>query len=579
MDKKWNILFKISDDFINRFPSINRVVLQLLFNRGIKDEKEINEFLYGSFDKNLNDPYLFKDMEKAVDFLIEYIKKKEKIVVFGDYDADGVTAAALLYELLKIFKANVDIYIPDRVTEGYGMNKEAIDEVAANGARLIVTVDNGIRNKEEVDYAKKLGIKIIITDHHPPPSDRKDLPECLIIDPMVEGEDYPFKDLAGVGVAYKLGEALIKKSKLDNKQKELLIKRMLDLNAIGTVADCVGLTGENRIFVKAGLGQIEKTRRLGLRELIKVSGLIKDKALDSWNIGFQIGPRLNAAGRMEHANTAFELLITENKEEAVTLARRLDSRNSERQEITENIVNEVEKSIDPKDKIIIGIYQGEKVNAWNEGVVGLVASRIREKYYRPTLIATKADDGYKGSGRSIENFDLARTIEKAKNVLLRYGGHAVACGFSVKKENLNEFIKIIKKIGDKELRDEDLTPKVNIDMELNLEDINEELLTEIDKLKPFGQKNERPIFLSSDVNIVDIITMGLNGQHLKLRLKNDRSGIIPAIGFNKREKWQDLRVGDKIDIVYYLDLNEFNGKREVQMKIVDIKKHQITNSK
>ncbi|MFC1678555.1 single-stranded-DNA-specific exonuclease RecJ, partial [Patescibacteria group bacterium] len=565
-----------NDDMLKQLPEYNQVILQLLYNRGIKEKKQIEKFINPDFTKDIYDPFLFTEMERAVELIIKHIKAQNKIYIFGDYDADGVTATTVLFETLDTLKAKADVYIPDRVSEGYGLNKKAIKYIRSEGARLMITVDNGIRNKDEIAYAEQKGLEVIVTDHHVGPDDSEDLPKCAIINPILDHESYPYRYLSGVGVSLKLASALIKKSKLGIQDKEKLIAQLLDLVAIGTIADCVDLREENRVITMRGLEMLNKTKRLGLKELIKVAKLNEYNKLDSWNIAFQIAPRLNAAGRMEHANAAFELLITKNKEEAETMARRLNSKNSERQRITEEIVTEVEKQVKEDQKLIIGICPSDtQAEAWNEGVIGLVAGRIADKYYRPTLIITKADEGYKGSGRTIEELNIIESLEEVSKYLEKYGGHAGACGFSVKKKNFQKFISDFKAIVNKKLEGIELKPKIIIDTEVDLEIIDEELMGEINKLAPFGQNNEKPKFVSRNIQIMDIFHMGIGGKHIKLRLKSERSGALDAIGFSQAEIWEDLTIGDIIDIVYFLEFNEFNGRRSIQMKIIDIKNHSL----
>ncbi|MFH1427947.1 MAG: single-stranded-DNA-specific exonuclease RecJ [Patescibacteria group bacterium] len=428
-NKVWQVMPKVKLDYNLKFPNLSWITLQLLYNRGIKEEEAINIFLNPEFNRDLNDPFIFKDMAKVVDLIIKHIKNENLIIIYGDYDADGVTASALLYEVLSTLKAKCEIYIPDRVSEGYGLNKEAIEEIAKMGAKLIITVDGGIRNKEEVEYGLKKDLEIIITDHHVPPEKAEDLPACLILNPLAD-VDYPNKKLAGVGVAFKLAQAIITKAKLDDEIKNKLVDKVLDLVAIGTVADCVSLTGENRIFVKLGLEILNKTNRLGLQELIKVAKINNNKDLDTWNIGWQIGPRLNAAGRMEHANSAFELLITRNVDEAKAIARRLNDKNNERQKITNQIAEEIEQEISKKDDLKIIIAINKKEQGWPEGIIGLVAGRICEKYYLPTLVITKTEEGYKGSGRSIPEFNIVEAILKNSKYLEKYGGIRLLAGLA-----------------------------------------------------------------------------------------------------------------------------------------------------
>jgi single-stranded-DNA-specific exonuclease len=573
MSKKvWQIMPSLSDDLKNKNKEYSPILLQLLKNRNIETEAEIREYLYGEFGVDTHSPFLFNQMEEVVALIIKHIKAHNKIVVYGDYDADGVTASAVLVEILEIFKAEVGVYIPDRVNEGYGLNKEAIDGILEEGVKLIITVDGGIRNHEEVKYAKSKGLDIIITDHHVAPENKEEMPDCLIINTQVEEEKYPFKYLAGVGAAFKLARALISKAKLEDAHKKRLEERLLDLVSIGTVADMVSLVGENRILTKKGLEILNSTTRPGLKELIKGSNINHGRILTSWNIGFQLAPRLNAAGRINHANTAYELLMTKDQKEARKLAQGLNENNLERQDITIDIVDKVKAQINEDDKIIIGLC-GESDEKWNEGVIGLVAGKIANKYYRPTLVITKTEDGYKGSGRGILEFNIVEAVEEASDYLDKYGGHPMACGFSLQEKDLDNFLKKIREIADKKLADVNLAPKIQIDTELKMEEINEELISNLELMEPFGKDNERPIFCSRNVQIMDIAIMGFEQQHIKFRLKEGDSRVVSALGFGQARKWQDCKVGDLIDIAYYLEINEFNGRREIQMKIVDIILH------
>lgn len=566
MSKIWQVMSKIEDDFIKKYPEYSPVVLQLLKNRDLKTKEEMKEFLEADFEKYTYDPFLFSQMEKVIDLIIKHIKAQNKIIVYGDYDVDGVTSSAVLVEILSLFKAQVESYIPDRVDEGYGLNKNAVEEISRRGAKLIITVDCGIRSKEEIGFAKELGMEVILTDHHSGPEKVGEYPNCLIVCPSLIEENYPFRYLAGVGVAYKVAKALIQRSKLEEKQKKLLEERILDLVAVGTVSDCVSLLGENRVLVKKGLEELNNGRRIGLKKLLEIAQ-VNSKVLDAWNIGFQIGPRINAAGRMEHANYAYDLLVTKSEKEASKLSRKLNSLNQDRQKITEEIMEEVESQIenDGKDNLIIGICES-KENAWNEGVVGLVAGRICEKYYRPILVITKTEEGYKGSGRSIEEFNIIEAIEDCSEYLDKYGGHPAACGFSFSEENKLKFLEKIKDLANKKLENLDLKPKIYIEAEIDVKDITEDLLDEIQRFAPFGQDNNKPKFLSHNIQIRDVMTMGTEGQHIKFRLNG-----IWALSFNGAEEWKDFQIGDFVDMVYYIDKNEFNGRSEIQLKIVDMK--------
>jgi len=579
-EKKWQILPNIKKEIISEYSEYFPLVLQLLYNRNIKEKQEIKDFLEGDYEKNSYDPFLFQDMKQAVELTISHIKKGNKITVYGDYDADGVTSSAILFELLSLFKADVDVYIPHRVKEGYGVNKQAVDLIAKNNTKLIITVDTGIRSKKEIAYARELGIDVIVTDHHVPPNELNEYPKCLIINPAIIADKYPDNFLSGAGVAFKFAKALIDSSKLSKENKQNLSYRFLDLAAIGTVADCVRLTGENRILVKKGLEILSNTNRIGLSSLYDVAKINNSDKIDTWNIGFQIAPRLNAAGRLDHANTAYQLLITKDANEAKKLAMELNARNQERQQITEEIFFEVEEQINAKkNNILIGIYNLENNKSkeeivWNEGVVGLVAGRIANKYFRPSLVITKTENGYKGSGRSIPCFNLIKAVEKCSGFLDKYGGHPQACGFSFAEKNLDNFVNKIKDIAKKEITKDMARPIIKIDAILKFEEITEDLYEKISTLAPYGQGNERPIFLSENIKIFDITTMGIEGQHIKFKLKSDKSGFINAISFNGSETWKNFAIGDIINIVYNLDLNVFNGRSEVQLKIIDIKKNE-----
>ena len=606
--KQWQISPKANAQFLREHPGINPVLLQLLFNRGLKNKIDIKAFLDSELDPgktlvigenaehSFYNPFLFKNMAAAADLIIDHIKKGDPIVVYGDYDADGVTSSVILLETLKILHATVEVYLPDRVTEGYGLNKVAINQIVSQGFKLLITVDNGIRNFEEVAYAKSKGLEIIITDHHVLPEDKKDLPDCLCIDPADKKDGYPWPYLAGVGVAFKLISALLYKANLPDKQKQLILEKSLDLVAIGTVADMVSLLGENRLLVKSGLKILNQNKRLGLNELIKVSKINSGRQLEAWNIGWQIGPRLNAASRLSHANTAFGLLTTTDAEEAEELAAELNQRNISRQQITEEIISQVEVQInkDNLPNLIVGVAGEDQI--WNEGVIGLVAGKIAEKYYRPTLIVTRLIEkaefdintkklvpkkvSFKGSGRSVEEFNLIKAIETCAGNLDKFGGHPMACGFQVKsEETLKKFIAQIQELAEKGIEKAALVPKLKIEMELSFSAISLELADTINQLAPYGQNNQQPRFVSYDLRIDDIATMGFDNQHIKIRFSQfnpaaQNAHSFWALAFGGAANYKGYSVGDRVDLVYYLEVNDFNGHREPQLKMIDIKKYE-----
>jgi len=605
--KQWQISTKAPSEFFSNHPEINPVLLQLLFNRGLMNEIDIKAFLDSELaaDKILvvgentehafYNPFLFKNMTAVVDSIISHIKKGSPIVVYGDYDADGVTSSVILLETLKILHATVEVYLPDRVSEGYGLNKPAINQIIGQGFKLLITVDNGIRNREEIAYAKSKGLEVIITDHHVLPDDPKEIPDCLYIDPADKSENYPWPYLAGVGVAFKLISALLFKANLPDKQKQLILEKSLDLVAVGTVADMVSLLGENRLLVKSGLKILNTSKRLGLNELIKVSKINGGRQLEAWNIGWQIGPRLNAASRLSHANSAFALLTTTDQKEAQELATELNQRNISRQQITEEIISQVEAQIDKNNlpNLIVGLAGEDQI--WNEGVIGLVAGKITEKYYRPTLIITRLIEeaefdpvakklipkkvAFKGSGRSVEEFNLIKAIEVLAENLDKYGGHPMACGFSIKSEkNLREFIKSIQKLADEGIAKSALIPKLKIEAELDFSMISLLLADSIAKLAPYGQNNQQPRFVSYDLRIDDITTMGFDNQHIKIRFSQFNAGAknahsFWALAFGGAANYKEYKIGDRVDLVYYLEVNDFNGRREAQLKMIDIKKY------
>ncbi len=608
--KEWLIAPPATSEFLAQYPEINPVLLQLLYNRDLKNKVDIKAFLDSELaadkvlvigenpDHAFYDPFLFKHMAAVVDLIISHIKKGSPIVVYGDYDADGVTSSVILLETLKILHAQAEVYLPDRVSEGYGLNKTAINQIVAQGFKLLITVDNGIRNHEEIAYAKSKGLEIIVTDHHVLPEDPKDAPDCLYIDPADKSDNYPWPYLAGVGVAFKLISALLSKASLPDKQKQLILDKCLDLVAVGTVADMVSLLGENRLLVKSGLKILNTSKRLGLNELIKVSKINSGRPLEAWNIGWQIGPRLNAASRLSHANSAFALLTTTDESEAQELATELNQRNISRQQITEEIIAAVEKQID-KNKLpnlIVGIAGEDEI--WNEGVIGLVAGKITEKYYRPTLIITRLIEAaefdpiakklvpkkvaFKGSGRSVEELNLIHAIEACSSQLDKFGGHPMACGFSIKsEEKLNKFVAEIQKLAEETVDKSKLVPKLKIEAELDFSLINLDLADSISKLAPYGQNNQQPRFVSYDLRVDDVTTMGFDNQHIKIRFSqfNPQVASRPAssfwaLAFGGAGSYKEYKVGDRVDLVYYLEVNDFNGRREPQLKMIDIKKYE-----
>lgn len=601
--KKWQLYPTAPPKFFQSTSGLNVVLAQLLYNRGLTNKTAIDNFNDDHLDPELTldivgcpelvfyNPFIFKDMDAVVALIIKEVKAGHKIFVYGDYDADGVTASAVLVETLKIFQASVEVYLPDRVTEGYGLNRTAIDQLVEQGAALIITVDTGIRNREEIIYAQSLGLKVIVTDHHVLPEPETELPPCLIINSADKRNNYPWPYLAGAGVAFKVASALIYKATLPLTQKKLILEKVLDLVAVGTIADTVNLMGENRLLVKQGLRLINRGRRVGLNELIKISKISGNKKIESWNIGWQIGPRLNVASRLGHANSAFALLVAEDSAVAAVMASELNQRNQERQKITEDMVSQVEGQINKNNlpPIIIGLANEDQ--AWNEGVIGLVAGRIAEKYYRPTLIITRiieeagfdSESGqlvptktsFKGSGRSIEEFNLIKALEEVSEYLDKYGGHPMACGFSIKEVGcLEKFQKGISEVAAQKLVGCDLAPKLMIEAELSISEATIELAEIISALAPFGQNNPQPRFISRNLRLDDIVALGYDGQHLKFRVADAAQPLVRgiwAIAFGGAIEYKNFSVNDCIDLAYYLEVNDFNGHREAQLRVLDMR--------
>lgn len=585
---RWFLKSQAPEEFIGQFPEYSRAVLQLLYNRGLKTQKQVDEFFNPDYEQDLHDPFLLSGMKKAVKRVKSAMAKKEKIAVFGDYDADGVCGAIILKSILEELGANLNglVYIPDRNLEGYGLNIAAVKEMAERGVKLLLTVDCGVSDYSEIKLANSLGIDVIVVDHHQ--SAKTPPPALAIIDPWQKEDEYPFKELSGAGVAFKLVQALIKDEKEIKPGWE---KWLLDLVALATVADLMPLLGENRILVRYGLIVLAQTRRLGLQELMKIARLnpifeaesLKTN-LDSYSLGFILAPRLNAAGRMRHANLAFRLLLTADEEEAVALAKEIDEENRNRQKVTEEIVKEVQARLDgeplPEESRVI-VEFGED---WPAGVVGLAAAKICDRYHRPTFIisgrnagatkgASKDEEVVRGSARSIPALDLVEAIGQCAQLLREFGGHRGAAGLALERKNIDHFRKKINQVAREKLTEADLTPILEIDFEILAEYLNWDLYDQLEKFEPFGRGNEKPIFLIKGLEVGSWRLVGNGAKHLKLELKagNPQSKIFKAIGFGMGKNGSpELAAGQKVDVVFEILIDEWNGERELQMKIVDL---------
>lgn len=569
MNKKWQIAELISKDVLVSFPEIDPILLQLLWNRNIKTQEAIDEFLNPDWSQNVHDPYLFRDMKKAVERIYEAIGSKQKIGIFGDYDADGVSATVMLATTLKKLGAEPEIYLPHREREGYGVNNEAVKYLADKGVKLLITCDCGIANVSQVAYANSLGLEVIVTDHH---QQQAELPQAYaILHCGLENEAYPFKYLSGGGVAFKLIQGLLRYEgcHLSEQERESWEKWLLDLVAISTVADMVRLVGENRILTLYGLKVLCKTRRLGLRKIIEAAGL-RFENLDTYSIGFQIAPRINAAGRMDHANAAYALLISENATEAEELARALNLTNSERQKVTEEMLQTARLQIGELKPEQYFVHAFEP--SWQLGIVGLVAGKLVQEYNRPALALCQVGDKICGSGRSgVGNFDLAAALKECQEHLITWGGHKEAAGFSLDKEKMEGFLKVFTKITKRELKGVDLSPTLKVDLVLKLNQVDWSLYEQVEKMEPAGQLNPTSKFASYSLSVAGLIPVGSTAQHLRLILEGDglsRKFIL----FRQGEVGAQFRIGDTVDVVYEVGVNEWNGNRELELKVLDIKK-------
>ena len=561
MNKKWQ-LYEINEEEVEKIENkykINKLLATILVNRNIKEPKDIRLFLKPTRE-DFHDPYLIKDMEIAAQRIIKAINNKEKVTIYGDYDVDGITSITVLKSFLSDIGLECESYIPDRLEEGYGLNKNAIDSILKKGCDLMITVDCGISGNEEIDYANSLGIETIVTDHHEP-GDK--LPNAIaVIDNKRKDSTYPFRELAGVGVVFKLIQAL--GIKLGLKEETYL--KYLDIVCLGTISDIVPLVDENRVIAKLGLMLVQQTRNIGLRSIINSSGY---KKVDSTTISFGVAPRVNACGRMGMAEEALNLFLSKNINEVNELTKRLNEHNSLRQSIEKQIFEEVLKQIEENDldKHKVIVLGGKN---WHHGVIGIVSSKVTEMYFKPSILLSFEEDGIgKGSGRSIPGFDLHEALTKCGQTIEKFGGHSMAIGITLKKDKFEEFKNKFEQIAIDE-HIERIVPIIKIDAKINLDDINKEMVESLKQLEPFGEANKMPIFLFKNLKIDSIRALS-EGKHLKLTLK-DNNNIINAIGFNIGKLADEYRIGDKIDVVGTLEINTFNGVDNLQINIKDIMK-------
>ena len=558
--KKWEFYKtdeKLVSHIVKKF-NISEVLATVLVNRGIVEDNDIKIFLHPTRN-DFHDPYFMPDMKPAVDRIIKAINNNEKVIIYGDYDVDGITSITVLHKFLKERGLTTGYYIPNRLSEGYGLNKSAVNKIAEDGYKLIITVDCGISSLEEIKYANELGMEVIVTDHHEP---LDTLPEAIaVIDCKRKDNTYPCNVLAGVGVAFKLAQAISQRLKLD--EKEYL--KFLDIVCVGTISDIVPLVDENRVIAKLGLKLAEVTKNPGLKSLLIASGY---KDINSNTVSFGLAPRINACGRMGHEIEALKLFLTDNTDEVIKITDSLNLYNKERQEIEKRIFDEViseisNKQLGKNNAIVVG-----KEN-WHHGVIGIVASKITDLYFKPSILICFEGEEGKGSGRSVPGFDLHDALCKSNKYLNKYGGHAMAVGLSLDKNNFKDFCYEFEKIA-KSAHTEEIVSVIKIDKEITLKDINKSTVESLKELEPFGESNKEPLFIYKNLKIDSIRALS-EGKHLKLTLK-DGNSIINAIGFNIGNLSEEYLIGDKVDIIGTLEINSYKGNDIVQINLKDIRR-------
>lgn len=568
LKKKW--LLKEFDKArvleISKTFKVSPLTAIILYNRGIRDDESIKKFL----SKDLGvmyDPFLMRDMDKAVERIYAAQSLGEKITIYGDYDVDGITAIAILYKHLCEMGIPVDYYVPDRMQEGYGVNRDALDKIKANGTSLIITVDTGITAVEECEYARQIGLDVIVTDHH---ECKESIPQVTAaIDPKRKDCEYPFKSLAGVGVVFKLIQALAKNTSL-----ETLMEKYADLMCLGTVADISPLIDENRIIVTEGLKRFKTTENIGLKALIDVS--TNGKAITTSTIGYTIAPRINASGRLGCASRSVELFLTDDAENAKKLANSLCEENTLRQQTEQKMFKEALEYLEThpevkEDKIIVIPHEN-----WHHGIVGIVSSKITEKFYKPSILFAIDGDEAKGSGRSVSGFNLFDTLSNSSDLLEKFGGHELAAGLTIKTSNIEAFRKKINEYSKEAISETMLVPTIMLDAAIKVPYITLETVKDINNLQPFGVDNPTPAFAVRNIKIHKISVMS-DGKHLRMTLFKDGK-YLDSVGFGMGDYYHHFEEGDFIDVAFALDINDYNGFRNVQLILKDIKKTESENA-
>lgn len=571
--EKWFVAMKKADfNGIAEKYQISPIIARLMRNRDVIGDEAIDFYLNGTVE-DLYDGLLMKDMDRAVDILKEKIEEGKKIRVIGDYDIDGVNATYILQQGLAGLGADVDTDIPDRIKDGYGLNQMLIDRALEDDVDTIITCDNGIAAMNEIAYGKENGMTIVVTDHHEVPyleenGEKKYLlpPADAVVDPHRADCEYPFKGLCGAAVAYKLVEVLYRVSGKSEQEVGHLQESLMENVAIATIGDVMDLVGENRVFVKKGLELLKTTKNEGLHALMQCTG-VDTANLNTYHIGFVIGPCINAGGRLDTAKRALELLNASNRREAVTLAADLKELNDSRKEMTEEGVEEAVRQIESsswKDDQVLVVY----LPKCHESIAGIIAGRIKERYYRPTFVLTRGETGVKGSGRSIEAYDMFAEMSRCRELFTKFGGHKLAAGLSLEEENVEVFRKRINELAD--LTEDDLQMKVSIDMRLPFPYINEELIHELKILEPFGKGNGKPLFAESKLRVIQPRIFGKNRNVLKCRLEDQQGNQMEAVYFGEVEDClQQMEKKQIMSFTYYPSINEYMGRRTIQLTIVN----------
>lgn len=562
--KQWNIAPRVPPEHLAQFPDCAPTLIQLLYNRGVSEPAHVDAFL--SDDGSLkSDPRLLRDVDVAVARVVDAIARGESIAVYGDFDVDGITGAVLLHEVLESLGGRVVPYIPHRVEEGYGLNCNALSTLRQQGVSLVISVDCGVGAAREISFGKEIGLDVIVVDHHQVP--QVSTKAVAVVDPRREDCSYPFKDLAAVGVAFRLAQVLLRSCWLPGDPRIRDIEeRLLDLVALGTVADVVPLMGENRQLVRQGLVALNRTRRLGLRAMIEMAGL-RPGCIGTGAIGYILGPRLNAAGRLYDAVASYRLLTTRMNNEAYELAQYLEKTNQERQQLTDEAVRRAREVIIGKDEMPkLLVVSGPEYRA---GIVGLVAGRLVEEFYRPAVVIEFGQQESRGSARSIAELNITHLLHKCGDLLTRFGGHARAAGFALPTANLPQFETRLQEIAEGELAGVELHPRLPVDCELRPRQISWDTYHLVEVMAPFGFGNPVPTFLTRNLWVADARRVGKDSPHLKLRLTDGR-GWYGAIGFHLGQL-ADFVSRKRIDVVYTLESNEWNGNVALQMNVKDFR--------